>query len=792
MRKILGYILLLFLGSSSCLAQFTTVTTTVVDASSTTWANAPYSWSFQPGPNQSNPANYTYNGAALASYSGSGAANGSGVITVSGAIYDVTLISPIGASYNFTVCPNASSKCSTINFKPSGGSVDISAAVNAAIFTPSFNAIAGAYGYNDAEALASLLPGSTYWNVTSSTSRCYTGGAWGLCSSSGSGTITGVTAGTGLNGGGTSGTVTLNLNTALPFNETATTQAPGDNSTKVATTAYVNRASSPGGASTNEQYNNAGTLGGTTTIYLSPSGDTTGAADPTAIAAAVATGGKVHLGTGVYYWNTGLTLSSSGCDIEGEAGTVIEQTTGTLQYFNITYQVAGGSNPITTRCILHGFALIPKNGVTPTAGGGIKVGSASGAGFYTIGLHVENVTMNNLWGGLNIGAGQISNWFQSVYCNTMTSGGQGCIYYNSPAPSGDDHFNDIEANGANTGLTITQSDTTEYSNLKLNGSEVLFTQIGTTVRVRFIDASIEGSSQACGIDFGTGSFSPTQVSFVGGGIGIGITNAFCNKANATNFSYATNIYSTSDSLLGPQQSGYFYAPNQQLIGENTASLLGSHNGIEATGPTVVEHLISTTNGTFAYFGMNGNDSGGTQRKSYQDFEPTTSTATTCWKMYPDNTTGYMASCADGHEAFGSSGQTTIDSTGNIATITQAANNNSTKAATTAYVDRVAPVSAAVSSATGGTGTGTVTCLTAACTNVSGTYSVVGGTFTTGNLLVLVWPTTTIAYNCWTSQNGGAALYGIGHSVAAATGMTITSGISVIGITVTIDYGCSKY
>jgi hypothetical protein len=105
---------------------------------------------------------------------------------------------------------------------------------------------------------------------------------------------------------------------------------------------------------------------------------------------------------------------------------------------------------------------------------------------------------------------------------------------------------------------------------------------------------------------------------------------------------------------------------------------------------------------------------------------------------------------------------------------------------------IAPVNTAISSATGGTGTGTVTCLTATCTNVSGTYSVAGGTFTTGNLLVLVWPTTTTAYKCRAVQNGGVATYGIGHSVATATGMTITAGISVAAITVTIDYDCSQF
>ena len=101
-----------------------------------------------------------------------------------------------------------------------------------------------------------------------------------------------------------------------------------------------------------------------------------------------------------------------------------------------------------------------------------------------------------------------------------------------------------------------------------------------------------------------------------------------------------------------------------------------------------------------------------------------------------------------------------------------------------------PINGAISSATGGSGTGTITCLTASCTNISGTYSVAGGTFTTGTALTLVWPTTTAVYKCWVSQNGGVAPYGLGHGVATATGMTVTAGISIFGVTVSFDYGCS--
>lgn len=101
-----------------------------------------------------------------------------------------------------------------------------------------------------------------------------------------------------------------------------------------------------------------------------------------------------------------------------------------------------------------------------------------------------------------------------------------------------------------------------------------------------------------------------------------------------------------------------------------------------------------------------------------------------------------------------------------------------------------PVSNAITSATGGAGTGAVTCLTAACTNLRGSYTVAGGTFATGTLLTLVWPTTTTAYACHASVLNSATGASIGyHSVATATGMTISSLTAATGLTVDIDYSC---
>lgn len=102
------------------------------------------------------------------------------------------------------------------------------------------------------------------------------------------------------------------------------------------------------------------------------------------------------------------------------------------------------------------------------------------------------------------------------------------------------------------------------------------------------------------------------------------------------------------------------------------------------------------------------------------------------------------------------------------------------------------LSVPVSSATGGSGTSGVTCLTAACTNLRGSYSVAGGTFTTGTLLTLAWPSTPSTYVCTASVLNSSTGASIGyHSVATATGITFSALTSATGITVDIDYSCQK-
>jgi hypothetical protein len=87
------------------------------------------------------------------------------------------------------------------------------------------------------------------------------------------------------------------------------------------------------------------------------------------------------------------------------------------------------------------------------------------------------------------------------------------------------------------------------------------------------------------------------------------------------------------------------------------------------------------------------------------------------------------------------------------------------------------------------GVTSVTCNTATCDVAGGTYTVVGGTATTGTFVTLTWPTTTAAWRCIVTPNGNTSFLGLGHSVATATGMTVNSAVTILGITFTFDYAC---
>jgi hypothetical protein len=94
--------------------------------------------------------------------------------------------------------------------------------------------------------------------------------------------------------------------------------------------------------------------------------------------------------------------------------------------------------------------------------------------------------------------------------------------------------------------------------------------------------------------------------------------------------------------------------------------------------------------------------------------------------------------------------------------------------------------------TPGTGVTSATCSgSTTCDGNSGSVSIAGGSGTTGTIATINWNTTYTTAPRWCSvaQNGGAALFNIGHGVPTTTGMTITAGLTVSGATVAVDYEC---
>lgn len=167
MRKYIGFILCLMLLPK---AWATAVTATITDTDSQTWNNGAWSISLiNPRPD----ITPNVNGVNLTSgqLSQSGAMSNSGVISVT--LIDNSTISPIGTTWQFNICPNASASCGTGALAVTGSSISLSTQLSAFIKAPRFAPGSNAYGYLNAEVITSLYPGAIYYNVTSNTQQIY-------------------------------------------------------------------------------------------------------------------------------------------------------------------------------------------------------------------------------------------------------------------------------------------------------------------------------------------------------------------------------------------------------------------------------------------------------------------------------------------------------------------------------------------------------------------------------------------------------------------------------------------
>lgn len=183
--KVRNRLMVLGLLLGSVYARATSVTATITDPSSQTWNNCRWSVKLI---NPSPSIIPSVNGVALTpqQLSQTGVCNGSGVLSVT--LVDNTTINIFGTTWQFTVNPNASAPGATGTSTVSGASQSLSMFLSGIVTTPSFPPGPYAYGYADSEVTGSfLLPGVTYYNVSTPAFRQWSGTAWATIGSGGGG-----------------------------------------------------------------------------------------------------------------------------------------------------------------------------------------------------------------------------------------------------------------------------------------------------------------------------------------------------------------------------------------------------------------------------------------------------------------------------------------------------------------------------------------------------------------------------------------------------------------------------
>jgi hypothetical protein len=177
MRKLVCFALLCVGISAS--AQLSNVTGTVTDTDSQTWNNGAYQITFVP-PTGYTGSVYTFNGSAWTPSVHNGVMNGTGVLTYS-ALERNDYILPANSHWKFTVCPNASFPCTSRTITINQASQSISSQFNA-VQAPRFaasNAQTGSFGYLDVEVSPGTPPiGSSYFNVTLNQPKLWNGTTW--------------------------------------------------------------------------------------------------------------------------------------------------------------------------------------------------------------------------------------------------------------------------------------------------------------------------------------------------------------------------------------------------------------------------------------------------------------------------------------------------------------------------------------------------------------------------------------------------------------------------------------
>ncbi len=160
------------------LAQSTTVSATVVDQSSTVWANGSWALDLVPNPNSSSPPYWNGNPLPSSQWHYSGALDANGQFSQS--VPSNSFITPAGSTYTIKVCPNATAPCSEIIRQTfQGTAMNISSVITANTPAPIVKPLPLAVAYNDSQvSVNSSQTGYFYLNNTTLFPRYWDGNSW--------------------------------------------------------------------------------------------------------------------------------------------------------------------------------------------------------------------------------------------------------------------------------------------------------------------------------------------------------------------------------------------------------------------------------------------------------------------------------------------------------------------------------------------------------------------------------------------------------------------------------------
>jgi len=398
----------------------------------------------------------------------------------------------------------------------------------------------------------------------------------------GTGTITGVTAGTGLTGGGTSGNVTLNLNTAqvplLSGNNAFTgSETIAGSLTSSSNLSYAiegidssaggsglfGMATSTSGYSSGVYGTSASTTGsGVSGNASSPTGYTNGVYGRTASSSGTGVGGAATSATGYTNGVYGTSASPNGTGVSGNASSLTGNAIGTsgttaspagVGVQGVNFSTTGGSGVNGISLATSGYTSGVYGKSTSVNGAGVNGQATSATGTTTgvvgssaspNGTGVYGIDTSNTGGtGVNGTSNATSGYTSGVYGSAASPTGAGVSGFAS------------SATGYNTGVS---GQTQSVNGTGVNGQATSTT--GNTV----------GTSGTSASPNGTGVFGVNNAATGGTGVN-GVSNATSG--------YGNGVFGSSASPTGNGVHGDVTAPNGQGVYGSNEATTGSAYGV---------------------------------------------------------------------------------------------------------------------------------------------------------------------------------------------------------------------